>query len=351
MIAILYIASLAATFCEGKVSLKGQRGVVGQPLWERGRPLNPRPQGHMLTDTELTPIDNIACLEAKQFDPKVNCSDLSKLQQRSPGVSMALNAGNYPTWKDPRCNSGGEYFCDPDSLLSAEQRLQLVATMKKLRTTQKITCGPQLQHDPVDKWHYEPFYLGVAIAKDFPLHESDSQSLQSFGRILAGRWNMTFPWDGNPGFYARCPNEAMLIILPDKRQAHLSSPSCMFLCEDKGGPEVATATMLGLDSHGLMAGVSAGMNEVYAALAKTSPMHEPGWQPIEKTAGTWDFNEANATKSSVGGDISWDESFWQWAQRILFGFSVLMLAGSIVVALLVCYLAPGLAKDLNKSVV
>lgn len=317
--------------------------------------LNPSPTGHMLTDTELNPIENVACLEAKQADPTVNCSKRAPLGMeggRAPGTNAPLNAGNFPVWKDPRCYGNGEYFCDPDRLLTTAEREQLVAQMKKLRSEQHITCGPQLQHDPIDKWHYQPFYLGVAIAKDWPQHESDSASLQSFGRILAGRWNMTYPWDGNPSFYARCPNEAMLIILPQKRQAHLSSPSCMFLCEEKGGPEVATATILGLDSHGLMAGVSAGMTEVYKAIAQSSPMHKPGWQPVEKTAGTWSFKKAAAGKAVIAEpSATLEENIWDWTQRVLFAIAVAILAASIVVALLVCYLAPGAIKELNKSVV
>lgn len=311
----------------------------------------------MLTDFELAPIESIACLEAKQRNPIVNCSIYAPT---APNVGqpirkpVALNAGNYPSWKDPSCFGDGEFFCDPDQLLSSEDRLQLTAQMKKLRQVQHITCGPQLQHDPVDKWHYDPFYLGVAIAKDWPLHESDAQSLQSFGRILAGRWNMTFPWDGSPTFYARCPNEAMLIILPEKRQAHLSSPSCMFVCEEKGGPEVITATLLGMDSHGLAAGVSAGMAEVYKVLAASTPMHAPGWQPIENTSGTWNaWNKEGraAVREVTYTGPSWEQNAWDWSQRFLFGLAVFMLAGSLVVSLLVCYLAPGLAKELNKSVV
>jgi hypothetical protein len=264
------------------------------------------------------------------------------------------NAGNYPNWQDPLCNSNGEYFCDPDHLLTTTERNNLTAQLKKLREGAHITCGPQLQHDPIDKWHYEPFHLGVAIAKDWPMHESDSQSLQSFGRILAGRWNMTFPWDGNPSFYARCPNEALLIILPDKNQAHLSSSSCMFICEERGGPEITTATLLGLNSKdGLAGGVSAGMEQVYKAIAKSSPMHKEGWEPDEKTAstwGTWTSVSKALGLHNQGEAASAEQNLWDWGQRILFGISVLLLVGSLLTAALVCYLAPGLAKELNKTV-
>jgi len=311
----------------------------------------------MLTDHELATIESIPCLEAKQRNPAVNCSShapLSPSLEKSAILPRILNAGNYPNWKDPMCFGEGEFFCDPNQLLSSEQRKQLTAQMVKLRHEQHITCGPQLQHDPIDKWHYDPFYLGVAIAKDWPLHEADSQSLQSFGRILAGRWNMTFPWDGSPAFYSRCPNEAMLIILPDKRQAYLSAPSCMFICGEKGGPEVTTALLLNMDSHGLAAGVSAGITEVYKVLAASSPMHKPGWEPIEKTSGTWDaWNKEGraAVREVTYTGASYEERLWNWSQRFLFGIAVLVLAGSIVVSLLVCYLAPGLAKELNKNVV
>lgn len=339
------------------VSAHSNAAAAG-PLWEKGRPVNPKPRGHMLTDHELKPVNSVSCLEAKQLDPRHNCTE-----PLPPGVgspSNHLNAGNYPSWWEARCHGyDNEFFCDPDELLSYDQRKKLAATMKSLREGQKITCGPQLQHDPVDKWHYEPFYLGVAIAKDWPLHESDAQSLQSFGRILAGRWNMTYPWNGNPAYYARCPNEGMLIILPEQRQAHLSTSSCMFICEDKGGPEVATATLLGLDNHDLFAGVKAGMAEVYKVLGKSSPMHAPGWEPVEKTVATWrpwsfwseESTERNPRVDGLYAYSSWPQFMWNYGQRILFIFAALLLAGSVAVAILVCYLAPGLAKDLNKPVV
>lgn len=324
-----------------------------EPPLGDGLPRNAPLEGHMLTNHELKTIESIPCLEAKQRDPAVNCSNFAPvLSSMKNNLVRPLNAGNYPTWKDPMCFGEGEYFCDPDLMLEPEQRKELTAQMAKVRREQLITCGPQLQHDPIDKWHYDPFYLGVAIAKDWPLHESDAQSLQSFGRILAARWNMTFPWDGSPSFYARCPNEAMLIILPEKRQAYLSSPSCMFVCEEKGGPEITTATLLRMDSHGLAAGVSAGISQVYKVLNATSPMHKRGWQPTEKTAGTWRaWNEegrAAVREVAVTGP-TWEEWVWNSSQRFVFGIAVLLLAGSITVSVLVCYLAPGLAKDLNKS--
>jgi len=315
----------------------------------------------MLTDTELDKIDSIAWLEAKQADPTVNRSEALVAPSAPPKY---LNIGNYPSWEDPRCHSNGEYFCDPDHLLSIQERANLTEAMKKLRAGQQITCGLQMQskQDAIEKWHYEPFYLGVAIAKNWPLHELDHQSLQNFGQILAGRWNMTGKWRGNPSFYARCPNEAVLIILPEKRQVHLSSPSCMFLCEEKGGPEVQMATVLGLDSDGLMAGALAGMSEVYKAIAKSSPMHKPGWKPAERVEawdawnrpGAWLAPGADAVHDSLSfqsPSANLDENLWSWAQRILFGLTVLMFVGSLFVALLVCYLAPGMAKQLNKSVV
>jgi len=352
-VALLHQGSASVSKASASIDNHASIANPWADMVSHGRPLNPKAEGHMLTDHELKPITNVACLEALQLDPTVNCSNV-KNPPKGPPAAENLNAGNYPSWKDAACNSNGEYFCDPDRLLRPEDRANVTALLKKLRTEgPHITCGPQLQHDPIDKWHYEPFYLGVAIApKNWPQHESDAQSLQSFGQLLAGRWNMTFMWDGNPTFYARCPNQAMLIILPDVRQVQLSSPSCMFLCQDKGGPEVGMATKLGLDSNGVFGGVTAGINEVYKAIAKSSPEHATGWEPVEETAGTWGtWNKAPQSADAQKPAANWDQTLWDWAQRFLFGIAVLMLAGSLIVALLVCYLAPGLAKELNKSVV
>lgn len=313
---------------------------------------NPTPRGHMLTDHELHSTESVACLEARQKNPGADCSLLQASGRKGWAGEGQLNAGNYPFWADPICHGDGKsYFCDPENLLSNDDREDVLKFIKEQRESTFITCGPQVQHDPVDRWNYQPFYLGVAIADDWPLQESDPQSLQQFGRILAGRWNMTFPWDGNPTFNARCPNEGILVILPKYRQAFFSSGSCMFLCDTKGGPEIAAATIGMLNSGGLMAGVKAGVKQVYTGLQETSPMHPAGWEPVEKTSATWGGIPYGS--SPVSGKSSSSSESWVWnlVQRFMFAIALVVLAGSVVMAILVCVKAPGMNKELNKSVV
>jgi hypothetical protein len=311
---------------------------------------NPAPRGHMLTDHELNLTESVACLQARQRDPGFDCSLLIQYGQSAGWKGDGqLNAGNYPSWADPLCHSDGHtYFCDPENLLTTTDREEVLKVMKEQRESHYITCGPQVQHDPIDKWNYQPFYLGVAIADNWPLQESDPSSLQAFGQILAGRWNMTFPWDGNPAFSARCPNQGILIILPRYRQAYFSSSSCEFLCPTKGGPEVAAATIGNMNYHSLAAGVKAGVQQVYTALKETSPMHPVGWEPVENTSGTWGGMPYGSAPQVSASTDAW---IWNWAQRIIFAVAVVVLAGSVVLAILVCVMAPGMNRDLNKSVV
>lgn len=354
MMFVTLTAVFAAVHCHGYTAGKREgantiallhRSASGKPSQK-----NPNPTGHMLTAFELNKTDSVACLQLKQKNPGIDCSLLQKDMSSHWTGDGQLNAGNYPFWADPICHSNGNgYFCDPENLLSSDDQTEVINFMKEQRAAQYITCGPQVQHDPIDRWNYQPFYLGVAIADDWPLMESDPQSLQQFGAILAARWNMTFPWDGNPTFNSRCPNSGILIILPKHRQAYFSSSSCMFICATKGGPEVATATIGMFGQQGLMAGVKAGIQQVYNVLNQTSPMHPPGWEPLENTSATWSgIPYGSSSVNLYTDDGAW---VWNWAQRFMFVIACVALAGSIVMAILVCVMAPGMNKELNKNMV
>jgi hypothetical protein len=357
-------AVFAAVHCNGHTAVIGRKSdkegkregantisLLHRSALEKPSAKNPSPTGHMLTAFELNSTNSIACLQLRQTNPGADCSLLLKDTTYDWEGSGQLNAGNYPYWADPICHSNGQaYFCDPQNLLSSQDQADVMNFMKEQRASQYITCGPQVQHDPIDRWNYQPFYLGVAIADDWPLQETDSESLQSFGSILQGRWNMTFPWDGNPTFNARCPNSGILIILPKYRQAYFSSSSCMFICATKGGPEVATAAIGMFGTRGLLAGVKAGIQQVYSVLNQTSPMHaQLGWEPIENTSATWSgipYGSSSVNQYSDSG--TW---IWNWAQRAMFVIACVALAGSVVMAIIVCVMAPGMNKELNKSMV
>merc|ERR1719387_68462 len=168
------------------------------------------------------------------------------------------------------------------------------------------------------------------------MHESDSASLDAFGKILLGRWNMSYMWHGSAPSYSRCPLSAMLIILPDQQQAHLASTSCMFICPEKGGPEtVMTALVdLGRGGEGLYRAVEQSVRKVYEVIDKTSPEHVLPWQPDELTSGTWKSWEwvPNTPRPRPWAEISLEGHIWNWAQRILFIIACLLLGASLCTA-------------------
>lgn len=296
--------------------------------------------GHFLTNTELTPISDVACLQAKQRNPAVVCvNGTIEVRGGAPGFgtwmsSSVLGAGNFPNYKDTICNSGGEYLCDVDSVLTAADRDNINAEMKSLREHSTVTCG-RLGTDPIDKLHRQPFYLGVAILQAWPMSSSDTESLQQFGRSVAARWNMDEPFVGSTIPFLRCPTTGMLLILPDRNEAYLSTESCEFICQAHGGPEVETAASTMMRLNGTAAGVLAGLREAYAVLKSLDA------QGHKK-------NSTTPETMSSQADTRLSPDLFVFAQRAVFVFSVCLCLGSLAVAVLVCYLAPGLLAPKHR---
>lgn len=208
-----------------------------------------------------------------------------------------------------------------------EERKSLTDELARLREEHLVTCG-RLLNDPVDPRHLQPFYLGVAMATKWPTGESDPDSLQQFGQVVAAEWNMDRLFVGSPQPYARCPNTAMLVFLPDIRRAFLSSSSCEFLCQARGGPEVVTATLVTYDKEGPVAAVRAGMREVYRVVSRGKTQAATGSSNQQAAAG-------------AGADEGASGAMALWLQRILFGVAVAALVVSLVFGLIVLLLAPG----------
>jgi hypothetical protein len=280
-----------------------------------------------LTNTELTNITTVACLEARQRNPAVHCFN-ETLVKRPLGSSFVgqPNAGNYPPYKDPQCNSNGEFFCDPSGLLTSEERRKLTDELGKLRNLNPVVCGHMLD-DPVDPRHYQPFYLGVALASRWPLGESDPDSLQHFGQIIAGNWNMDNLFVGSPQPYLRCPNTAVLIVLPDLRRVFLSSSSCEFVCHSKGGPEIVQAATAALSSEGLAAAIHAAIVQVYSAVSQGRPQPEASAAKELRTKQR-DMETEMPNASTL-------------MQRIFFGFSAVAAVISLLIGVLVLLIVPG----------
>lgn len=289
--------------------------------------IQPNPQGHFLTNSELNNVTTVACLQARQLNPGVKCYNETLVETpASLSFSGSLSAGNYPSYQDPMCRSNGEFFCDPSSVLTKDDRQNLTNELSTLRQFNPVTCG-RLLDDPVDPRHYQPFYLGVALATNWPVEESDPDSLQQFGQIVAAQWNVDHLFVGSPQPYLRCPNTAVLVILPEIPRVFLSSASCEFICEARGGPEVVAATMEALHRHGLSAAIHAGIAQAYSAISHGQAARRGGGPSSSQ-------REAQETlvASSLASVL---------VQRLLFGLAAVGLVLSLALGVVMLLLAPG----------
>lgn len=293
---------------------------------------------HFLTNTELGPISSVACLEAKQKNPRVVCDDADSVPTL-PGAgefggaknasqlwSGELSAGNFPNYQDPACNSNGEYLCDPNEVMTAEERASVAAELKKMREENLVTCG-HLLDDKVDPRHLQPFYLGVVVIKEWPISQSDPESLQQLGQIISAQWNMNEAYVGNLRPYVRCPNAGVLLILPNSRQTYLSAESCEFICQARGGPEAITASQLGLRKSVADAAL-AGVDSVYRFLGRVP--EKSSVTVVNAQAAAGERREQRADDALV------------LFLRALFFVAILMLVGSLGVAAAIAYFAPGI---------
>lgn len=307
------------------------RDILRSGIWHQ-----PRPEGHhFLTHHELSNITSIACLEARQRDPTISCAGEEIVghfgaQSASEAFQGPLSAGNYPHWEAPECHMETPgYMCDPTQALTLQERADIQSELQSLRYDVPVQCG-SLQNDPAQERHLQPFYLGVALATEWPINQQDPASLQWLGESLVARWNMDHLYTGSYRPYAMCPNSAMLIILPDSRQAYLASESCEFVCMERGGPEVVSSILAALDRQGTAEAVRAGIREVYRVLQHTDPVSDTPYQ----------------APTGHGPSLG----LMNFLQRMVFVLAVLALIGSLVVAFAVLLLAPGLVGRLGKRV-
>eukprot|EP00927_Polykrikos_kofoidii_P001558 TRINITY_DN10594_c0_g1_i1.p1 TRINITY_DN10594_c0_g1~~TRINITY_DN10594_c0_g1_i1.p1 ORF type:complete len:361 (+),score=47.39 TRINITY_DN10594_c0_g1_i1:143-1225(+) len=294
---------------------------------------------HFLTNTELRSTASIACLKAKQNDPRVVCEGPTSVPPTTLTDAGALgdaqadadhwhggfNAGHFPNYMDAACKSGGEYFCDPHGVLSDEDRTSLGEHLKQTREQNFVTCG-HLVDNKVNQPHLEPFYLGVVIFRDWPLSQSDPESLQQLGQFVLAQWNMNEAYVGSVRSYTRCPNVGILFILANNRLTYLSTESCEFVCQSRGGPEVMTASQMALRSSPRKA-AAAGIDGVYRFLSGV-----PAVSSVPVVSGIIDA----ATKREKRAT-----DFMTVFLRIVFACSTIMVVLSLLVAAGIACLAPG----------
>merc|ERR1719401_1628880 len=142
---------------------------------------------------------------------------------------------------------------------------------------------------------------------------------------------------GSPQPYLRCPNTGMLIVVPGSRRAFLSSASCEFVCQERGGPEVVMSTLVALDAKGTAAAVTRGVEEVYHFLTQTSSMSDTIVTTANQKAGF-----PNSDLFTTPPNVS------NFLQRLSFGLAIVFLAVSLIVGLIVVLIAPGFVSKRRR---
>lgn len=304
-----------------------------------GLGIQPAATGHFLTKKELSDVTSIDCLQAKQEDPSVVCRNSTN----SSEFTGKISAGNFPDYTDVACKSEkDEFFCDFDGLLSQKEREALAWELKKLRNDNLVPCG-RLLHDKVDPWHLQPFYLGVVLLADWPMKQADPESLQQFGQVVATQWNMDRMYAGTPPGRLTCPNTGVLFVLPNLRQAYLSTSSCEFICQAHGGPEVITATLNKWSWNSRLDGVLAGVRTTYQALGALTASGLNVSTASEMAAQVRAASAAFESKSSESEGVVTNA-----LQQAVFGVVVVILVVSLAIGLLLLLLGPGFLSSRRK---
>jgi len=316
-------------------------GSISQ-LLDIAKRASAKSSAHFLTNTELSPIDTVACLQAKQLNPSVNCVEGGVVVAQSGTWSGELSAGNFPDYKDPVCNSNGEYICDPHGMLDTYTLATLSDELRKLREATPVQCGTT--YNKVDPSHYQPFYLGVVVLKEWPISQSSPDFLQTLGQIIAGKWNMNSLFTGDSQPSARCPNTGMLVVLPTNGQVYLSTDSCAFICGAKGGPEVTTAALAALRKGSAGNAALIGVQTAYNFLKQTASTDLlSGGANQVAAAGT--VGAATGSDGQSNATLGYANTL----QRAIWLISLVVLLFSLAVAFFVLMMAPGaLAKGTRK---
>lgn len=284
----------------------------------------PRNKGHFLHKHELQPIISIGCLQEKQRNPGRPCSE-----EQEPGFSGRIDMGHFPNFKDGICNSNMEYFCDPANLFGNKERQAAQEHLQAFNEQMQVKCDTAQTDSHPDEWYkkadmvqygraaglegFSRFNLAVVVADEWPSTEMDAKSMEYFGNVIMAQWGLVSNYNGvdhqinvneNHKYNSNCPNAAMLVILPRYHEAFLISPSCKFICQSRGGPEVVAATLVGLDRGGLQEAVKMGIDQIQKILQVTGE------------------GKASVTGSRTSVFMD-DEKAYAWTIRVLYALVIL----------------------------
>lgn len=325
-------------------------GTAGRQLRQRLRQNGKKkdqPAG--LNASQLSEILTVSCLKARQLDPNYPCKGSEEITDemlealgKTNWTNAPLSLGNYPSWRDRECHSGGHLLCDPAETLKDEAWVTVTDAMTKFeKVGTSVTCGSfETKMHAARPTEPRPFHLGVAIASGngFRREDTDAATLQKFGLYVLANWELLAAYNGIKvrtevkAIYQQflpvenCPDSAVLIVLPEHGKAFLSSPSCEFICAERGGPQVVAAVEDALlQGKPLQQAVVAGVQAVSDVLDRTGSM------PLSMTEPEMTMNRRTSLENRKWWEhLKRTDVFWIWSQRVL--FLVLMVFTIFVLA-------------------
>jgi len=268
--------------------------------------------------------------EPKKVVVKILRGSSGKSESEAPVVSLY----NYPNYREPACRSDGMIFCDPMFKLTSKERENISKELVFQAKEHLVVCN-DLIREPIDQRHLAPFYLGVALG-GLNGHDAEEATLKQYAQLIMTEWNMGVAQTQ----VTRCPNEALLLVLPKENRAVLVGNGCDYLCAENGGHAVAEAVEKSL-RHGesVADAVLVGVRKAYTSITNSVPEGSPMPTPRGQASSSGSSTDG----SSKNGD-NWDNNSSVFLQRVLFAFALGALALSLLVGFAVMTMAPGLAK-------
>lgn len=184
----------------------------------------------------LRNVKSIDCLHRLQLDPNDPCAPKHTPMKLVDRDSAAWSVGNFPKPLipelqdgDAKCGAEGELLCDPDEVMTEEDRKKLALNLQMFRENMMVECRlPWLRADDQQGGAATPreldehqFRAGVAILRTMPPSAVDDESLTIFGDYLLDSWEVS-PRDCSAGL--------VLIIVTEAQKVWLAAPSCEYCC-------------------------------------------------------------------------------------------------------------------------
>lgn len=286
-------------------------------------------KGHFLSGKELEGITSIECLERRQKDRTASCGEAAlpvhEVAREADGPPWHVS--NYPHFTNPKCGSGGEFFCDPDQQLSTSERNNVTKALKEFRMAEYVKCPGAPGASAVNR----NFNLGIALARDWSSLEADPDTLQLFGLATMSFWGMG---GGEEAVRSSCPAYGLIVVLGEPAHVLVAAPTCLFICKDRGGPEVSTTVLAMVDAEkGLSKALEAGIDEasrVIRGLQQAPP----------------EYVIPSRRQEDIGTAMVKDEATWYISQQIMFVLVFFVAVGTLGV-LFVGAMFPDVAHNMG----